>query len=259
MDVVLGELILLVALSFIAAMYASVGHGGASGYLAVLSLTVYANNDPAWLKQHAWSLNLLVAGIAFLAYKKGGFFDYKFALPFIISSIPAALIGGYMIVDDDIYDTLLSVTLVLAAWKLYTTKSDEPDKLFCNRPPVHIALIVGAIIGLLSGIIGVGGGIFLSPLILLFGWSDPKTTAGVAAVFIWVNSAAGLIGSSLSGQNVIEIYVLIPFAIAVLLGGYLGSKFGSEKFSHDTVRNTLASVMLIAATKQILDLFGLWI
>ena len=138
MDVVLGELILLVALSFIAAMYASVGHGGASGYLAVLSLTVYANNDPAWLKQHAWSLNLLVAGIAFLAYKKGGFFDYKFALPFIISSIPAALIGGYMTVDDDIYDTLLSVTLVLAAWKLYTTKSDEPDKLFCNRPPVHI-------------------------------------------------------------------------------------------------------------------------
>ena len=259
MEEVLGELLLLVALSLIAAMYASVGHGGASGYLAVLSLTVYASNDPAWLKQHAWSLNLLVAGMAFFAYKKGGFFDSKLAIPFIIASIPAALIGGYMRINDDIYDTLLSITLVFAAWKLYTTKSRESEDLFSNPPSVHIALIVGAIIGLLSGIIGVGGGIFLSPIILLFGWSDPKTTAGIAAVFIWVNSASGLIGSSISGQNVLEFDVLIPFAIAVLIGGYLGSKFGSEKFSQKTVRNTLVSVMLIAAIRQILELFGLWI
>ena len=259
MEGVLGELILLIALSLIAAMYASVGHGGASGYLAVLSLTVYASNDPAWLKQHAWSLNLLVAGMAFFAYKKSGFFDSKLALPFIIASIPAALIGGYLSVNDDIYDTLLSITLVFAAWKLYSTKSSESEDLFSNPPSVHIALIVGAAIGLLSGIIGVGGGIFLSPLILLFGWSDPKTTAGIAAVFIWVNSAAGLVGSSISGQNVIEFDVLIPFAIAVLIGGYLGSKFGSEKFSQKTVRNTLVSVMLIAAIRQILELFGLWV
>ena len=259
MEEVLGELILLVALSLIAAMYASVGHGGASGYLAVLSLTVYVSNDPAWLKQHAWSLNLLVAGMAFIAYKKGGFFDSQLAIPFIIASIPAALIGGYLRVNDDVYDTLLSITLVFAAWKLYTTKSRESEELFSNPPPVRIALIVGAIIGLLSGIIGVGGGIFLSPIILLFGWSDPKTTAGIAAVFIWVNSAAGLIGSSISGQNVLEFDVLIPFAVAVLIGGYLGSKFGSEKFSQKTVRNTLVSVMLIAAIRQILELFGLWI
>ena len=135
----------------------------------------------------------------------------------------------------------------------------ESEKLFSNPPPVYIALIVGTAIGLLSGIIGVGGGIFLSPIILLFGWSDPKTTAGIAAVFIWVNSAAGLIGSSISGQNVIEIDVLIPFAIAVLIGGYIGSKFGSEKFSQKTVRNTLVSVMLIAAIRQILELLGLWV
>ena len=258
MEEVLGELILLIALSFVAAMYASVGHGGASGYLAVLSLTVYASNDSVWLKQHAWSLNLLVAGMAFFAYRRSGFFDSKLAIPFILASIPAALIGGYLRVNDDIYDTLLSITLVFAAWKLYTTKSRESEDLFSNPPSVHIALFVGAIIGLLSGIIGVGGGIFLSPIILLFGWSDPKTTAGIAAVFIWVNSAAGLIGSSISGQNVLEFDVLIPFAIAVLIGGYLGSKFGSEKFSQKTVRNTLVSVMLIAAIRQILELLGLW-
>ena len=253
MEEVLGEFILLVALSLIAAMYASVGHGGASGYLAVLSLTVYASNDPAWLKQHAWSLNLLVAGMAFFAYKKGGFFDSKLAIPFIVASIPAALIGGYLRVNDGIYDTLLSITLVFAAWKLYTTKSRESEKLFSNPPPVHIALIVGAIIGLLSGIIGVGGGIFLSPIILLFGWSDPKTTAGIAAVFIWVNSAAGLIGSSISGQNVIEFDVLIPFSIAVLIGGYIGSRYGSEKFSQITVRKVLVCVLLLAAIKRVVD------
>ena len=258
MEGVVGELLLLVSLFIIAGLYASVGHGGASGYLAVLSLTVYAENDPGWLKQHAWSLNLLVASIAFIAYKRSGFFDSKLAIPFIIGSMPAALIGGYLRVNDDIYDILLSVTLVVAAWKLYTTKSDKYINSFSNRPPVHIALIVGAVIGLLSGIIGVGGGIFLSPVILLFGWSDPKTTAGVAAVFIWLNSAAGLIGSSLSGQNVIEIGVLIPFALAVLIGGYLGSKFGSEKFSQNSVKNLLISVMLIAATRQILALIGLW-
>ncbi len=258
MEGVVGELLLLVSLFIIAGLYASVGHGGASGYLAVLSLTVYAENDPGWLKQHAWSLNLLVAGIAFIAYKRSGFFDSKLAIPFIIGSMPAALIGGYLRVNDDIYDILLSVTLIVAAWKLYTTKSDKYVNSFSNRPPVHIALIVGAVIGLLSGIIGVGGGIFLSPVILLFGWSDPKTTAGVAAVFIWLNSAAGLIGSSLSGQNVIEIGVLIPFALAVLIGGYLGSKFGSEKFSQNSVKNLLISVMLIAATRQILALIGLW-
>ena len=130
--------------------------------------------------------------------------------------------------------------------------------MFSSPPKVHIALIVGAAIGLLSGIIGVGGGIFLSPLILIFGWGDPKTTAGVAALFIWVNSAAGLVGSSVSGQLVIDFGVLAPFAIAVLVGGYLGSRFGSEKFSQNTVRMTLVSVMLIAAIRQILELAGIW-
>ena len=125
MEVAFGEILLLVALSVIAALYASVGHGGASGYLAVLSLTVYAANDPVWLKQHAWSLNLLVAGIAFFTFRKSGFYDYKLAIPFIITSIPAAILGGYLKVDDVIYHTLLSITLIFAAWRLYTIKSGD--------------------------------------------------------------------------------------------------------------------------------------
>ena len=258
MEGVLGEFLLLFSLSIIAALYASVGHGGASGYLAVLSLTVYAANDPGWLKQHAWSLNLLVAGIAFLAYKKSGFFDIKLALPFIIASIPAAFIGGYIKVDSTIYDVLLSLTLVFAAWKLYSLNGSSSEKFKGRNPSFLIAMIVGGIIGFLSGIIGVGGGIFLSPIILIFGWSDPKTTAGIAAVFIWVNSFAGLAGSTISGQLVLDFSTLIPFAISVLIGGYVGSKYGSEKLSQNSIRNLLVFVMLIAAIRQILELFGLW-
>lgn len=257
MEGVVAEVILLFALLVIAAMYSSVGHGGASGYLAVLSVTAYAANDPAWLKQHAWSLNLLVAGIAFFAYKKSGFFDVKLALPFIVASIPAAFIGGYLQVDNTVYDILLSLTLVFAGWKLYSTKDSHSSVRINKNPPLHIAIGVGFAIGFLSGIIGVGGGIFLSPIILLFGWSDPKTTAGVSAVFIWVNSFSGLVGSTVSGQLALDVSTLIPFSIAVLIGGYIGSKFGSEKFSQNSIRNMLVTVMLIAAIRQILDLLGL--
>ena len=257
MEGVVAEIVLLFALLIIAAMYSSVGHGGASGYLAVLSLTAYASNDPIWLKQHAWSLNLLVAGIAFLAYKKSGFFDVKFASPFIIASIPAAFIGGYLLVDNTVYDILLSLTLIFAAWKLYSTKDSHYSVGINKPPPLHIAIGVGFVIGFLSGIIGVGGGIFLSPIILLFGWSDPKTTAGISAVFIWVNSFSGLVGSTVSGQIALDLSTLIPFSIAVLIGGYIGSKFGSEKFSQNSIKKMLVVVMCIAAIRQILDLLGL--
>lgn len=257
MEGVVAEFVLLFTLSIIAAMYASVGHGGASGYLAVLSLTAYAANDPVWLKQHAWSLNLLVAGIAFYAYKKSGFFDIKLALPFIASSIPAAFIGGYLQVDNTVYDILLSLTLVFAAWKLYSTKDSLASAEIHKIPPLPLSMSVGFVIGFLSGIIGVGGGIFLSPIILLFGWSDAKTTAGIAAVFIWVNSFSGLAGSTISGQLTLDVSTLIPFSIAVLIGGYIGSKYGSEKLSQNSVRKMLVAVMLFAAIRQILDLLGI--
>lgn len=257
MEGVVAEFVLLFTLSIIAAMYASVGHGGASGYLAVLSLTAYAANDPVWLKQHAWSLNLLVAGIAFYAYKKSGFFDIKLALPFIASSIPAAFIGGYLQVDNTVYDILLSLTLVFAAWKLYSTKDSLASAEIHKIPPLPLSMSVGFVIGFLSGIIGVGGGIFLSPIILLFGWSDAKTTAGIAAVFIWVNSFSGLAGSTISGQLTLDVSTLIPFSIAVLIGGYIGSKYGSEKLSQNSVKKMLVAVMLFAAIRQILDLLGI--
>ena len=250
------EVTIILAIFIIAVLYASVGHGGASGYLAVLSLTVYASQDSAWLKQHAWSLNLIVAGIAFFTYKKSGFFSWKLTLPFVVASIPAAIVGGFLKIDPGVYDTLLSVTLVFAAWRLLTIKTTRSDGVFVNPPTVYVSLIVGSIIGFLSGIVGVGGGIFLSPIILLFGWGDAKTTAGVAAAFIWVNSAAGLIGNSISGQLVLDGEVLLPFAIGVFVGGFIGSKIGSDMLSQNAVRGVLGSVLLLAALRRILELFG---
>lgn len=250
------EVTILLAICIIAILYASVGHGGASGYLAVLSLTAYASQDSAWLKQHAWSLNLIVAGIAFFAYKRSGFFSWKLTLPFVVASIPAAMVGGYLKIDHDIYDTLLSITLIFAAWRLLTMKTSSSEEVFVNPPTVFVSAIVGSVIGFLSGVIGVGGGIFLSPIILLFGWGDAKTTAGVAAAFIWVNSASGLIGNSISGQLVLDGAVLLPFAIAVVIGGIIGSKVGADMVSQKTVRSLLGSVLLLAALRRILELFG---
>ena len=250
------EVIILLAIGIIAILYASVGHGGASGYLAVLSLTAYASQDSAWLKQHAWSLNLIVAGIAFFAYKRAGFFSWKLTVPFVVASIPAAIMGGYLKIDHGVYDTLLSITLIFAAWRLLTIKNSYSEEVFVKPPAGYISAIVGGVIGFLSGVIGVGGGIFLSPIILLFRWGDAKTAAGVAAAFIWVNSASGLVGNSISGQLVLEQDVLLPFAIVVIIGGIIGSKIGADMVSQKTVQRLLGAVLLLAALKRILELFG---
>ena len=148
---------ILLAILFLvtATLYSSVGHGGASGYLAVLSITIYAVEDPAWLKQHAWCLNLLVAGLAFFAYRHAGYFNWKLTASFIIASIPAAILGGLLELDHNIYDMLLSITLVFAAWRLMVIKDGESDEVFVKAPPFHISASIGAVIGFFSGIVEV--------------------------------------------------------------------------------------------------------
>ena len=245
-----GEFLILFLLFLIAMLYSSVGHGGASGYLAILSLTIYAEYDSGWLKQHAWALNLVVAAIAFYHYKKAGFFNLKLTFPFILASIPFAIIGGYMKVDGVFYDTLLSITLVWAAYKLLQVK-EVYSTLEFQVPSLRYAAPIGGGIGLMSGIIGVGGGIFLSPILLLKKWADPKTAAATAALFIWVNSMAGLVGAGISGQLVIQMDILFPFVIAVLLGGYIGAKYGSENAHQALIRKLLIVVLIIASLKRI--------
>ncbi len=249
-----GEFLILLALFFVALLYSSVGHGGASGYLAVLSLTVYAEYDSGWLKQQAWCLNLVVAAIAFYHYKKEGFHLSKLTLPFVIASVPFAILGGYLKINGGLYDTLLSITLIWAAYRLFQTK-DAFSKSEIAMPDYSTALPIGGGIGLVSGVVGVGGGIFLSPVLLLKGWATPKTAAATSALFIWVNSMAGLIGAGASGQLDIDLEILTPFILAVLVGGFVGSKYGSQIAPQSGIRYLLISVLLIASIKRILVIF----
>ena len=158
-------LVLCFALFLIAALYSSVGHGGASGYLAILSLSTFATLNAAWLKQHAWVLNLVVASLAFYHYQKAGYHRPKLSFVFIIASLPAAFFGGTLAVDGAVYDTLLSFALIFAAIRLsQTTQSSEPIEEE-PLPSLQTTVPIGASIGVLSGMIGVGGGIFLSPIL----------------------------------------------------------------------------------------------
>ena len=245
------EVLIALALLVVAAMYSSVGHGGASGYLAVLSLTSFATMEEVWLKQQAWSLNLIVAAIAFYHYQRAGHHIPRITTVFVLASIPMAFAGGYFLIEGAIYDVLLSITLIWASVRLFRVDSNFDEESVENLP-LSQAIPAGAGIGLLSGIIGVGGGIFLSPLLLLKRWTTPKTAAATAALFIWLNSAAALTGSYLSGEWLVEIDTIAPFGSAVLIGGFIGSKLGADLIPQRAVRIVLVVVLMLAAARRVL-------
>jgi hypothetical protein len=246
--------LILAGLFIVAALYSSVGHGGGSGYLAILSLTSYGSAEAVWLKQYAWSLNLIVAGLAFWHYYKAGHHDWSRSLPFIVASVPLAALGGYMSVGGDVYDLLLSTALVVAAWRLFVGKWELGR---VELPEKSKAVAVGGGIGLASGVVGIGGGIFLSPVMMLNNWATAKQTAATAALFIWLNSLAGLIGSGLSGQVGLDLDLLGSFGVVVMLGGVLGSRYGSKISSQNGIRGLLVLVLCAAAARRLLSVMGI--
>lgn len=249
-----GEMwLILVGLFVVAALYSSVGHGGGSGYLAILSLTSFAATESAWLRQYAWSLNLVVAAMAFWHYRKMGYHEWELTLPFVVASVPLAALGGYMSVEGSVYDFLLGLALLIAAWRLLEGNLDVEE---IKAPEPGKAALVGGGIGLVSGVVGIGGGIFLSPVVMLSGWATAKQTAATAALFIWVNSFAGLLGAGASGQVDLDLGLLAPFGVVVLLGGVIGSKYGSEVSSQSGVRGLLVIVLCIAAMRRLLMVVG---
>ena len=234
--------LLLIAIAF---LYASIGHGGASGYMALMALFSF---PPGFIKPAALLLNLFVAGTAFWFFKKNKYFSWQLFYPFAITSIPAAFLGGYLRMNAQLYKYLLAFFLLIAVLKMLVS-SDRKKK---NTKPVHVlwALLIGFVIGLFSGMIGIGGGIILSPVILLLAWGNMKEAAAVSALFILVNSAAGITGYLLH-QNIwpAQSFWLVPFA---LLGGILGAKYGSSKFSNRTLNVILSVVLLMASLKLFL-------
>ena len=234
--------IFLVILPIVSFMYSAVGHGGASGYLAMMTLFGFV---PETMKPTALLLNLFVAAISFFHYAKSGNFNKKLFLSFALASIPLAFVGGLVEVDTSIYKKILSVLLVFAILKMLNVFGKGSSKV--KEVKIWQGLGVGGFIGFFSGLIGIGGGIILSPIILIMKWGRMKEAAAVSALFIWVNSAAGMGGQLLSGVK-IDTQAFILVAIAVL-GGFLGGYLGSKKFNNRNLRYLLAVVLISACIK----------
>jgi uncharacterized membrane protein YfcA len=236
------DLITLCVLVFAAAvLYSMVGHAGASGYLAAMALVGVA---PAVMKPTALTLNILVATVGTVQFARAGRFSWPLFWPFALGSVPLAFLGGSLALPITFYKRLLALVLLYAACRLFRTATGAGETQPVHRP---VAVAAGAGIGFLSGLTGVGGGIFLSPLMLIMGWADVRRTAAVSVAFILVNSVSGLLGHLSSVRSLpAEIGILAGIA---LTGGFIGSRLGSRRLPSPVLRRLLAVVLLVAAAK----------
>jgi len=237
------EIVFLVCLFVVAALYASVGHGGASGYLALMALFGIA---PEFMRSTSLTLNLFVSFTAFYAYHKAGHFRFKLLLPFALASVPMAYIGAQLHIEPRIYKLILGLALVIAIGRILYTPAEIESK---KNIPFLAAFAIGGVLGLLSGAIGIGGGIILSPLLLLLHWANMKETAAVSAMFIFVNSVSGLAGLWQAGTAFTpDIFV---WASVGFTGGILGAYSGGFKLNLVSLKYLLSVVLLIASLKLI--------
>ncbi len=234
---------LFLAIGLIAFLYSSVGHAGASGYIATMTLFGIA---PTVIRPTALVLNILVASIGTFQFWRAGHFSWKLFWPFALLSIPAAYLGGYLQPSVSILKILIGVVLLLSAARLIVRRIDPPQT-FPPSPPVAVS--VGAGLGFLAGLTGTGGGIFLTPVLLFFRWAHIRQAAAVSALFIWVNSIAGLVGYFTKVRTIPSLGLIL--AAAAIIGGIIGSHLGSRRFAVRVISLCLATVLLIAGIKLI--------
>lgn len=239
MDITVVFYILLFLVAF---LYASVGHGGASGYLALMAIFGIA---PEVMKPTALLLNLFVSLTSFIQFYRGGHFKWKIFLPLAIASVPMAFVGGLVSVDADIYKKILGLLLLIPIIRFLFFPNIKVSEL--KEANIALSLLIGAAIGFLSGLIGIGGGIILSPVLLMLKWTDMKQTAAISAIFIFVNSLSGLTGMITKGiQFSTDMYAYVAIAF---IGGICGAYFGSLKLNQTILKYMLAAVLMVAAYK----------
>jgi uncharacterized protein len=235
-----GLLAGLLAVSF---LYSSVGHAGASGYIAVMSLLGLSTG---FIKPVALILNILVASIASWQFYRAGHFQWRTFWPYAVLSVPCAFLGGFLNIPVLVFKLILGVVLLFSAIVLVIRMrvSDEPAP-----PALGVSLGVGAGLGFMAGLTGTGGGIFLTPTLVLFRWARTKTASATSALFILVNSISGLCGTISHAQTIPSVKILAPMLVTVLIGGTVGSYLGSRKFSKEAIKLFLAGVLVIASCK----------
>jgi uncharacterized membrane protein YfcA len=237
------------ALGAIAVVFSMVGLGGGSGYLMVMGVAGLA---PEVMRPTSLILNLLVAGVGLVRFSRVGGFRGQALWPFVITSLPLSFLGGAIRVDAAVYRFMVAALLLFAAYRLAFKAPEKTDAESVGAVPLPAALALGAAIGIVSGLIGIGGGILLGPVLLLFGWATARQTAGVTAAFILINSAAALAGFVIGHGSVpVEPGTLAVFLGVVFVGGLIGTGIGARRLGHVGMRRVLAAILVLSSLKMI--------
>ena len=235
--------LLTAGILIVAFLYASVGHAGASGYIAVMSLASLA---PAEIKPTALVLNILVASIGTWQFWRAGHFSWRVFWPFAVLSMPMAFVGGYVALPTHVFKILIGVVLLLSAAHFFWNPHVDEVRVEPSKP---VAIGAGGLLGLFAGLTGTGGGIFLTPLLLVMRWAKTKTASATSALFILVNSISGLLGNFSSTQKIPGF--VVPLLVAAVVGGTAGAYFGSRRFAPSIIKRLLATVLVIAGLKLV--------
>jgi uncharacterized membrane protein YfcA len=239
-------IVVAILFAIVATLYASVGHAGASGYLAVMAI---AGVQPGIMRPTALVLNILVATIVVFRFAQAGRIAWRSLVPFLIASIPLAFIGGLIVLPGALYKPLVGVVLLGAAVRFFATAGRSPGDEQEVHVPTAPAAGIGGVIGLMSGLTGTGGGIFLTPLLLFLRWAGPRMAAGLSSAFILANSTAGLAGNFASVRIIPDS--LVYWLPAVAVGALIGSELGARRLSPPGIRRALALVLVVAGLKLI--------